>query len=263
VSSPRTRTTRACGSSSSATDCGNADSAAHPTSSGKFGNTGEKGYWYTIVGVVKPIREAGVLEDMKPAVYRLHEHCDQIGSLQLGIVVQTAVEPASIIPAVRQAIWSLDKNQPLARIQTMDEIVDRQLSTPSQSTALLSAFALLALLLAALGIYGVLAYTVTARTHEIGIRVALGARRSDILSLILGQGVALTMRARDRRRVRAARLARDGGPGVRRAADRSADVRRRDRRACRRRDRRVLRPGATRAADRSAGRLEVRMTARA
>jgi hypothetical protein len=54
--------------------------------------------------VVKPIREAGVLEEMKPAVYRLHEHCDQIGSLQLGIVVQTAVEPASIIPAVRQAI---------------------------------------------------------------------------------------------------------------------------------------------------------------
>ena len=60
----------------------------------KFGNTGDKGYWYTIVGVVKPIREAGVLEEMKPAVYRLHEHCDQIGGLDLGIVVRTAVEPA-------------------------------------------------------------------------------------------------------------------------------------------------------------------------
>jgi putative ABC transport system permease protein len=75
----------------------------------KFGNTGEKGYWYTIVGVVKPIREAGVLEDMKPAVYRLHEHCDQIGSFQLGIVVRTSVEPASIISAVHQAIWSLTR----------------------------------------------------------------------------------------------------------------------------------------------------------
>jgi predicted permease len=105
----------------------------------KFGATGEKGYWYTIVGVVKPIREAGVLEEMKPAVYRLHEHCDQVGGLDIGIVVRTAVEPASIVSAVRQAIWSLDKNQPLARIQTMEEIVGRQLSTPSQSTALLGA----------------------------------------------------------------------------------------------------------------------------
>ncbi|PYR92052.1 MAG: hypothetical protein DMF84_14840 [Acidobacteria bacterium] len=159
----------------------------------KFGDTGEKGYWYTIVGVVKPIREAGVLEDMKPAVYRLHEHCDQIGSLQLGIVVQTAVEPASIIPAVRQAIWSLDKNQPLARIQTMDEIVDRQLSTPSQSTALLSAFALLALLLAALGIYGVLSYAVAQRTNEIGVRMALGATSKAIMLSFARRGLGVTL----------------------------------------------------------------------
>src|SRR5687768_14496757 len=84
----------------------------------KFGNTGEKGYWYTIVGVVKPIREAGVLDEMKPAVYRLHEHCDQIGSMMNGIVVRTAVEPASIIPAIRRAIWSLDKDQPRSEEHT-------------------------------------------------------------------------------------------------------------------------------------------------
>jgi putative ABC transport system permease protein len=159
----------------------------------KLGNTDEDGYWYTIVGVVKPIREAGVLEDMKPAVYRLHEHCDQIGSLQLGIVVQTAVEPASIIPAVRQAIWSLDRNQPLARIQTVDEIVDRQLSTPSQSTALLSAFALLALLLAALGIYGVLSYAVAQRTNEIGVRMALGATSNAIMLSFGRRGLGVTL----------------------------------------------------------------------
>jgi ABC-type antimicrobial peptide transport system permease subunit len=110
-----------------------------------------------------------------------------------GIVVRTAVEPASIVSAVRHAIWSLDKNQPLARIQTMDQIVDRQLSTPSQSTALLGAFALLALLLASLGIYGVLSYAVTQRTNEIGVRMALGATSSEILFSFGKRGMALTL----------------------------------------------------------------------
>jgi putative ABC transport system permease protein len=89
--------------------------------------------------------------------------------------------------------WSLDKNQPLARIQTMDEIVDRQLSTPSQSTALLSAFALLALLLAALGIYGVLSYAVAQRTNEIGVRMALGATSKAIMLSFTRRGLGVTL----------------------------------------------------------------------
>jgi ABC-type antimicrobial peptide transport system permease subunit len=159
----------------------------------KFGNLNEKGYWYTIVGVVKEIRDRGVVEELKPTIYRLHEQADQSGDKPSGIVVRTAVEPASIVSAVRQAIWSVDKNQPIWRVQTFEEIVDRQLSTPTQSTTLLSAFALLALLLASLGLYGVLSYAVTQRTNEIGVRMALGATSSEILLSFGKRGLALTL----------------------------------------------------------------------
>jgi putative ABC transport system permease protein len=159
----------------------------------KFGALGEKGYWYTIVGVVKPIPESGVLDAARPAVYRVHEQCDQIGDLNAGIVIRTAVEPASIVSAVRNAIWSLDRNQPLARIRTMEQIIDRQLSTSSQSTALLGAFALLALVLASIGLYGVLSFAVTQRTNEIGVRMALGATSRDILLSFSKRGLVLTL----------------------------------------------------------------------
>jgi putative ABC transport system permease protein len=159
----------------------------------QFGRWGDKAYWYTIAGVVKEIRDRGVAEELKPAIYRLHEQADQSGDQPSGIVVRTSVEPASIVAAVRQAIWSVDKNQPVARVQTIEEIVARQLSVPSQNTTLLSAFALLALLLASLGLYGTLSYAVTQRANEIGVRMALGATSRDILLSFGRRGLALTI----------------------------------------------------------------------
>jgi putative ABC transport system permease protein len=110
-----------------------------------------------------------------------------------GIAVRTAVSPGSIASGIRQAIWSVDPDLPLNRILTMDEIVDQSLANDRFQMVLYASFAGVALLLAALGIYGVMAFAVAQRTHEIGMRIALGAGRGQVLRLVMKEGVVLAL----------------------------------------------------------------------
>jgi len=106
--------------------------------------------------------------------------------------VQTAGEPLAIVPAVKAAIARIDKDQPLTRIRTMDEVAAAATSQPRFRAELVGLFAVLALILAAVGIFGVLAFSVGQRAREFGIRVALGARSPDVLRLVLGGALKMT-----------------------------------------------------------------------
>ncbi|HUR94292.1 MAG TPA: ABC transporter permease [Gemmatimonadales bacterium] len=150
-----------------------------------------EGDWYTIVGVVGDVKQAALGLGPSDALYVSPAQWHWVDRL-MSLVVRTGDEPASLAPAVSSAIWSVDKDQPIVRIATMRQLVERSAAERRFALIVFEAFGITALLLAATGIYGVLSGGVTERTREIGVRSALGASRKNILGLVVRQGMTLT-----------------------------------------------------------------------
>ncbi len=154
----------------------------------QVGNTGDAAEWITVVGVVADTRQEGPLRPADPELFRPN---GQMPANQAGLVVRTLVAPEGLVAALREQVRALDPALPVYDIATMDERVSRATASQRTQLGLIGFFAAVAMVLAALGVYGVIAYAVSQSTHEIGLRLALGAPPAQVKRAIVGHGMRM------------------------------------------------------------------------